>query len=121
MEKEQKMRERARELRKAMTEEERKLWYLFLKEYPLQFNRQYRIGGYIVDFYCRKARLIVELDGSQHYEPTEQKKDARRTAYLESHGCRVVRYSNLDVNRRFRCVCEDIDRITRARAEQQNG
>ncbi len=115
MEKQQKMLSRSQKLRKDMTKEEKKLWYQFLRKYPVQFRRQYIIGNYIVDFYCYQARLIVELDGSQHYEPAEKAKDAIRTAYLESQGLQVVRYSNLDVDHRFRSVCEDIDRIIEAR------
>ena len=98
----------ARKLRKEQTKEESLLWYNFLREYPLRFHRQYVVGEYIVDFYCHKAKVAVELDGSQHYEPDEQKRDARRTAYLNSQGIRVLRFSNLDVLQRFRAVCEKI-------------
>ncbi len=111
----------SRSLRKNMTKEESKLWYRFLRKYPFQFKRQFTIGSYIVDFYCYKAMLIVELDGSQHYEPEKQKKDATRTAYLESQGFQVLRYSNLEIIRKFHCVCQDIDRIARSRAEAING
>ena len=96
-------------LRKNMTKEERHLWYDFLKEYPVQFKRQYVIGSYIVDFYCYQARLVVELDGSQHYEPNAVEYDRNRTAYLQKQGLRVMRFSNLDVITQFRAVCEAID------------
>ncbi len=112
---------RSRSLRKNMTKEENKLWYQFLRKYPIQFKRQYTIGSYIVDFYCYKARLIVELDGSQHCEPNELEYDRRRTEYLESQGYQVRRYSNLDVMRQFSAVCEDIDRVATTRAEITNG
>ena len=69
-----------------MTKEENLLWYQFLRRYPCQFRRQYVIGNYIVDFYCHRAKLVVELDGSQHYDPAEMEKDAQRTRYLESLG-----------------------------------
>ena len=92
-----------------MVMEESLLWYRFLSKYPLRFRRQYVIGNYIVDFYCHKAKLVVELDGSQHYEPTEAKKDRIRTAYLESLGLRVLRFTNLEVLQQFRSVCEAID------------
>ena len=92
-----------------MTKEESLLWYRFLSKYPLRFRRQYVIGNYIVDFYCHKAKLVVELDGSQHYEPTEAQKDRIRTAYLESLGLRVLRFTNLEVLQQFRSVCEAID------------
>ena len=92
-----------------MTKEERHLWYDFLKEYPVQFKRQYVIGSYIVDFYCYQARLVVELDGSQHYEPNAVEYDRNRTAYLQKQGLLVMRFSNLDVITQFRAVCEAID------------
>ena len=99
----------SQELRKNMTKEERHLWYDFLKSYPEQFKRQVPIGHYFVDFYCHKARLVVELDGSQHCTPEEIEYDRTRTAFLESRGLLVLRYSNLDVMNQFRAVCENID------------
>ena len=92
-----------------MTPEERKLWYCFLKTYPVRFHRQYVIDRYIVDFYCHKAKLVIELDGSQHYDPAETEKDQTRTDVLQSHGLHILRFSNLDVSRNFSGVCEAID------------
>jgi len=92
-----------------MTKEESLLWYRFLCKYPLRFRRQYVIGNYIVDFYCHQAKLVVELDGSQHYAPEDTEKDRIRTVYLESHGLRVLRFTNLEVLQQFRTVCEAID------------
>ena len=92
-----------------MTKEEKLLWNCFLKVYPLQFRRQYVIGEYIADFYCHKARLVVELDGSGHYEPEMIRKDMERTGYLESHGLKVLRFTNLEVTRQFQSVCQVID------------
>ena len=109
MERNSKLKHLAQELRKNQTKEESLLWNQFLRQYPLRFRRQYIIGNYIVDFYCHQAKLVVELDGSQHYDPEEQKKDAERTRYLERQGLKVLRFSNLDVTRRFRGVCEAID------------
>ena len=97
-------------LRKNQTKEENLLWYNFLRHYPCQFRRQYKIGSYIVDFYCHKAKLVVELDGSQHYEPAQQREDAVRTRYLEHNGLKVLRFSNLEVTRQFKRVCNAIDR-----------
>ena len=97
-------------LRKHQTKEENLLWYRFLRKYPATFRRQYIIGSYIVDFYCHKAHLVIELDGSGHYEPEQQKKDKIRTDYLESQGLRVLRFTNLDILKRFSAVCEVIDR-----------
>ena len=98
----------SRKLRKEQTKEEALLWYNFLRKYPHRFHRQYVIGNYIADFYCHKAKLVIELDGSQHYKPEEIKKDIQRTAYLKRIGLQVIRISNLDVLKNFRQVCEYI-------------
>lgn len=76
----------AKQLRKEMTKEERHLWYDFLRSYPVRFSRQKVLGKYIADFYCAEAKLVIELDGSQHYEDRNIKKDADRTAFLEGYG-----------------------------------
>ena len=99
---------RSQELRKQMTKEERHLWYDFLKTYPVQFKRQYTVGVYIVDFYCYSAKLIIELDGSQHCEPKAMEYDAMRTEYLQNQDFLVLRFSNADVMAQFRAVCETI-------------
>lgn len=101
----------AKVLRKHMTPWERKLWYEYLRQYPVRFQRQKSIGNYIVDFYCAKARLVVELDGGGHYEPEQAEKDVVRTAELNSMQLQVVRICNLDIDRNFRGVCEYIDMI----------
>ncbi len=98
----------ARKLRNSMTKEERHLWYDCLKQLPVTVHRQKTIGPYIVDFYIASAKLVIELDGSQHYEKEHQERDMQRDAYLSRVGCKVLRYSNADVNCRFRAVCEDI-------------
>lgn len=98
----------ATNLRKAMTDEERKLWYNFLKNQKLHFRRQAVFGKYIVDFYCASKKLVIEIDGSQHYEDSGIERDSLRDDYLSSCGLTVLRYSNLDVNTRFKDVCEDI-------------
>ena len=100
-------------LRKNQTKEEALLWYSFLRKYPYPFRRQYVIGDYIVDFYCHKARLVIELDGSGHYEPEQEEKDKKRTQYLESIGLTVLRFTNVEVTRSFRQVCEEIDHRVR--------
>ena len=101
-------RRRAQQLRKNQTKEERHLWYDFLKNFPVQFKRQYPIGVYYVDFYCYRAKLIVELDGSQHCTEEAIGYDLQRTAYLEAHGFKVLRISNLDIWKNFCGVCEQI-------------
>ncbi len=100
---------KAQRLRKEMTKEERRLWYEYLRGYPLQFRRQVTCGSYIMGFYCAAAKLAVELDGSQHYEPAEQAYDIRRTAYLQSQGIQVLRFSNTEVLQNLRGVCQAID------------
>ena len=99
----------AKELRRNMTKEERHLWYDFLRQYPVRFSRQKVLGKYIVDFYSAQAKIIIELDGSQHYEPENVKKDAERTAYLEEFGLTVLRIPNNEVMNNFLGVCEYID------------
>ena len=113
MERNAALKRNAQNLRKNQTKEEQLLWNCFLKKYPMRFRRQYIIGSCIVDFYCHGAKLAVELDGSQHYDPTETEKDRARTAYLESQGVRVLRFSNLDVLRHFERVCAEIDRAAK--------
>ena len=98
----------ARQLRKEMTKEERHLWYDYLRDHPAKFRRQAVFGKYIADFYCAKAKLVIELDGSQHYEPEEAEKDRIRTEHLQSLGLRVIRFTNLEVQRQFSAVCETI-------------
>ena len=101
----------AKDLRKNMTPWERKLWYDFLRNYPVRFQRQKAIGNYIADFYCAKARLVLELDGGGHYTPEQARKDALRTKDLQSMNLTVVRICNLDIDRNFRGVCAYVDRL----------
>ena len=100
----------AKTLRKNMTKEERHLWYDYLREHPARFSRQKVLGKYIVDFYSASAKLIIELDGSQHYEEREQKYDIRRTEYLEQYGLRVIRIPNNEINENFYGVCEYLEK-----------
>jgi len=102
---------RAQKLRREMTRQERRLWYDFLCSYPVRFRRQKQFGWYIVDFYCAEKKLVVEIDGSQHYEAEAEAKDKTRTAYLESIGLRVLRFGNYDVDAHFDGVCATIDRM----------
>lgn len=105
-------RTRAQNLRKNATKEERHLWYDFLKTYPVQFRRQVVFGPYIVDFYCEKAKLAIELDGSQHYEGDGPEYDSRRTDYLEkTWKIKILRFSNLDIKQNFHGVCGEIGRV----------
>ena len=111
----------AKQLRKEMTKEERRLWYDFLRTYYVRFSRQKVLGKYIVDFYSAEAKLIIELDGSQHYEDDNLQKDAERTAFLEGYGLRIVRIPNNEIGRNFREVCEYIDTVVKQSLSQPNG
>ena len=100
---------RAKELRKCSTPQENHLWYDFLREHPLKFQRQKVVGNYILDFYCNRAKIAIEIDGSQHYEDDGRKYDDRRTEILEKQGIKVLRFSNYEINTSFDEVCENID------------
>ncbi len=110
--------ENARHLRKNMTKEEKHLWYDFLRTYPIRFSRQKVLGKYIADFYSAQAKLVVELDGSQHYDKNGLQKDTERTAFLENYGLKVVRIPNNEVNRNFSGVCEHIDNLVKQSLSQ---
>ena len=99
----------AKTLRKNMTPWERKLWYDFLRSYPVRFQRQKAIGNYIADFYCAKARLVIELDGGGHYTADQAEKDKVRTKELEKMDLKVLRICNIDIDHNFCGVCKKID------------
>ncbi len=105
----------AKNLRKNATKQEKHLWYDFLCTYSLRFQRQKVIGNYIVDFYCHKAKLAIELDGSQHYENDALKYDNDRTEFLKSQGIYVLRILNLDIDKNFEAVCVMIDQTAKRR------
>ena len=102
--------EYARQLRRNMTPWERNLWYCFLKDYPVRFQRQKCIDNFIADFYCFRAKLIIELDGGGHYEPENKIQDEIRTKILKKYGLKVIRFCNLDIDKNFYGVCTVIDR-----------
>ncbi|MBQ3077617.1 MAG: endonuclease domain-containing protein [Clostridia bacterium] len=108
----------AKDLRKNATKQEQHLWYDFLRTYPVRFQRQKPVGGYIVDFYCHKARLVIELDGSQHFEREALEYDQRRTAALEQVGLIVLRFTNRDIDRQFPGVCGAIHRVVQERLQK---
>ena len=99
------LRQRAQELRKNATKQENRLWYEYLRDFRPRFTRQRIVGSYILDFYCGAAKLAIELDGSQYYEPEAMEYDKTRTRFLESLGIVVMRFTNLDVDRSFEGVC----------------
>ena len=108
--------ERAKELRQNMTQQEQRLWYGFLRGYSLRFYRQRPVDRYILDFYCSKAKLAVELDGGQHFSEEELAHDLNRTETLNRMGIQVLRFSNADIDRNFRAVCDEIDQTVKSRA-----
>ena len=99
---------KAKRLRREMTKEERHLWYDCLKRLPVTVHRQKVLGNFIVDFYIASCKIVIEVDGSQHYEETHQEKDLQRDGALTEMGCKVLRYSNADINQKFQYVCDDI-------------
>ncbi len=101
----------ARELRKNATPWEQQLWHHFLKKYPVRFQRQKTIGNFIADFYCAKAKLVIELDGNPHFEEEQKQKDILRTKELEAYGLKILRFRNSDVEKHFDKVCQTIDQI----------
>ena len=100
--------ENSQKLRREMTKEEKHLWYDFLKGLPINVYRQKVFGNYIADFYIAKAKLTIELDGSQHFSEEGNLSDRLRDAYFANKGITVLRYTNLEINQDFRSVCEDI-------------
>ena len=98
----------ARALRKRMTKQERHLWYDFLRDYKVQFNRQKVIGKFIVDFYCHAAQLVVEIDGGQHFNAAQLQHDTERTSILNSYGIEVLRFTNYEIDNNFFEVCMKI-------------
>jgi very-short-patch-repair endonuclease len=101
--------DRAKELRKNLTPQERKLWYEFLSSYPVRFQRQKVIDSYIADFYCAKAKLVIELDGGGHFEPDRMEYDEIRTEILKTYGLSVIRFTNFEIDQNFFGVCSVID------------
>ena len=99
----------AKDLRNNMTKEEKHLWYDFLKNYSVKFIRQKILGKYIVDFYCPKAKLVIEIDGAQHYNENGREYDAERTEFLKGYSITVIRFLNKDINDNFDAVCKYIE------------
>ncbi|MCR4615060.1 MAG: endonuclease domain-containing protein [Clostridiales bacterium] len=112
-----KMLSRAKELRKDMTPQERKLWYLFLRKHPVKIYKQRIIESFIVDFYCHEAKLVIEVDGSQHFTEDGAAYDKERTQILSAYGLLVLRFSNYDIDKQFCEVCEQIDRVIKERIQ----
>ena len=103
----------AKNLRKNATPQEKHLWYDFLSKYEIRFQRQKAINDFIVDFYCHKAKLVIEIDGSEHYTEKGVRKDEFRTEVLEGYDLRVIRFTNRQINTNFQGVCEYIDMVVK--------
>ena len=100
---------RSRALRRDMTPQERRLWYCFLRDYPIKIYRQRSIGSFIADFYCSKSCIVIEVDGGQHVAPEGRAKDMTRDSILENYGLKVIRIYNTDIDRNFEGVCAWLD------------
>ena len=98
----------AKNLRNAATPQENHLWYDFLCKHPVRFQRQKVIGEYIADFYCHKAKLVIEIDGSRHNTLVGMEKDKIRAQALASYGLQVIRFTNQQIETDFQRVCEFI-------------
>jgi len=109
----------AKELRKNMTKEERHLWYDFLRGHQARFTRQKVLGKYIVDFYSARAKMIIELDGSQHFEEAGINYDTKRDEYLKAYGLKIIRIPNNEINNNFDGVCEHLDILIKQSLSQQ--
>ena len=112
------MAERAAELRRNMTPEEKHMWYDYLRSCGHRIARQYIIGNYIVDFYCASAHLAIEIDGRQHYDEEERDYDERRTKYLETFGIKVVRITNDEIHKNFAGCCEMLERVMKENSKK---
>ena len=110
---------RAKELRQNATPEENHLWYDFLRNYPVRFQRQKAIDHFIADFYCHAAKLVIELDGSQHYEEQHKRYNDFRTEILEGYDLTVIRFTNTQIKKNFEGVYQYIDQVVRNAADIQ--
>jgi len=114
---------KAQKLRKEMTKQEKHLWYDFLRDFKFQFNRQKVIGKFIVDFYCHSAKLVIEIDGGQHFDDEILQKDNSRTSILNSYGLHVLRFTNYEIDHNFCEVCsaiqEEIELLTTINKDEQ--
>ena len=111
----------AKNLRKNATPQENRLWYDFLSKYKVRFQRQKAIGDFIADFYCHNAKLIVEIDGSQHYTDEGIQRDEFRTEILKGYALKVIRFTNRQINTNFRGVCEYINAVVEASLREGGG
>ena len=111
----------AKNLRKNATAQENRLWYVFLSKYEVRFQRQKAIDNFIADFYCHKEKLIIEIDGSQHFTEQGIRNDEFRTEILKGYDLKVIRFTNKQINTNFRGVCEYIDSVVKASLREGGG
>ena len=111
----------AKTLRKNATPQEKHLWYDFLANHAVRFQRQKAIDNFIADFYCHRAKLVIEIDGAQHYTEEGAQKDEVRTEILEGYDLKVIRFTNRQINTNFRGVCEYIDTVVKASLREGGG
>lgn len=111
----------AKNLRKNASSQENHLWYDFLSKYEIRFQRQKAIDNFIADFYCHKAKLIIEIDGSQHFTEKAAQKDEFRTQILENYDLKIIRFTNRQIDTNFRGVCEYIDLVVKASLREGGG
>ena len=114
------LREKARDLRNNATSQEKQLYYQYLRKFSFRIHRQKIIGNYIVDFYCHRVKLVIEIDGGQHYWNENVGRDDLRTKGLESRGLLVLRFTNWEVDHQFAQVCERITEVVTQRVDELN-
>ena len=102
--------ENAKFLRNNMTKEEKHLWYDYFKKCPVKFSRQKVLGKYIADFYSAEAKLVIELDGAQHFEKENRVYDEKRTEFLEQYNLKIIRIPNGEINTNFEGICRYLDK-----------
>ncbi len=110
----------AKNLRKNATTQENHLWYDFLSKYEIRFQRQKAIDNFIADFYCHKAKLVIEIDGSQHRTEKGKEKDEFRTSVLEEYGLKVIRFTNRQIDDYFDAACKYIDSVVKQSLQENN-
>ena len=111
----------ARMLRNNATPQENQLWYRYLRTFRPKFQRQKVLLDFIADFYCAKAKLVVEIDGSQHFTEEGELHDADRTEIIETLGVKVIRFTNIEIDKHLESVCEEIERTVNERIKELSG
>ena len=103
-----------------MTSQEKKLWYQFLRTYPIRIYKQRIIESFIADFYCASARLVIEIDGSQHFTAQGKAFDQERSMIMQQYGISTIRFSNADNDRSFKDVCDQKHQVIQSKIQGNN-